>query len=236
MAIIKMDMSEYEAMKRADKLLKEALSRELKALTTIDKLNADKISALKENSKRVTIVRRNTTLETKSVVVGIHDFKHQIDYLHGLLSQRNTSWGSIEELTFARSSFERLFQTHTHETEGEDSITYVGLSEYLKTMREDYDSKRSAADKTKLSNADESLAINRNLITENKKFKRMAEVFSKKADDLVKEAKEAKKEQEEFIKALDKVANKSSNIFNYATYQVEVIKLANSLKEKNNVK
>ncbi len=56
MAEIKMDISEYEEMKKNARLLEESLERERKQSDTIEKLKEERIAALEENSKKVTTI------------------------------------------------------------------------------------------------------------------------------------------------------------------------------------
>lgn len=58
MAKVEMDASEWEAMKKVEKLLEQALKKEKKMSAKIDKLKEEKIDALKANEKMVTMVNK----------------------------------------------------------------------------------------------------------------------------------------------------------------------------------
>lgn len=59
-----MDASEWEAMKKVEKLLEESLQREQEMSAAVDKLKEEKIQALEDNSKMVTIKKEVTIVET----------------------------------------------------------------------------------------------------------------------------------------------------------------------------
>ena len=58
-----MDASEWEAMKKNEKLLEEALEREREQSKNIEQLQKEKIEAMELNSKKVTIVEEVHTVE-----------------------------------------------------------------------------------------------------------------------------------------------------------------------------
>jgi len=63
MAKIEMDMSEYEAMKKVEAVLEQALEREKVLNDEVAELTREKIELLKSNEKVITIVNRVDTTE-----------------------------------------------------------------------------------------------------------------------------------------------------------------------------
>lgn len=63
MAEVKLDISEYELMKENAKLLQDSLDREKKLSSEIDSLKEEKIQALIDNEKVVTIIKKTSIKE-----------------------------------------------------------------------------------------------------------------------------------------------------------------------------
>ena len=59
-----MDASEWEAMKKVEKLLEEAVEREKVLSSEVEKLQQEKIKALEDNARMVTIKKEVTIVET----------------------------------------------------------------------------------------------------------------------------------------------------------------------------
>lgn len=78
MAIVKLDISEYELMKENARLLKESLAREKELSGKLDKANKEKVKALKSNEKMVTIVNRKTVSTMVKTRMPVADIRRHL--------------------------------------------------------------------------------------------------------------------------------------------------------------
>jgi len=78
-----MDASEWETMKKNEKLLEEALAREKELSSKVETLQQEKIDALKANEKNVTIVKKVHVSESLMCEVPVHSI---IQRLSGIVA------------------------------------------------------------------------------------------------------------------------------------------------------
>ena len=135
MAKIEMDMSEYEAMKKVEKLLEESLQREKEMSLSIELLQKEKIKVMEQNKKSVTIIEEKRTEEIVSVKVSERQFGVAIENIFRAIktpnSSRNYSYqniGSIQDV-----AIEKLFtKTTIHDCPSRDKkVVYKGLDEVI---------------------------------------------------------------------------------------------------------
>lgn len=139
MATITMDTSEYEALKKNISLLEEAKEKEQVLNNQIQKLKDEKIEALKNNEKSVTIIKKKVITEfvrqnVPSNVV-FEGLKTLINSYR--CGNHRAMLGFTEESNALRDMFFTKEQMVSH-PEAEETITVKGLDEYKEEMREEY--------------------------------------------------------------------------------------------------
>lgn len=142
MAVIKLDISEYELMKDKARLLEAALDREKDLNDKITALQKEKVEVLENNKMVVTIVETIETVETKSTA---RTPRQIVEALTGLYDRfgnyvgMRSSFDPQEEL---HKLFEVLFETHTNRIHGQDSdktVTTKGFDEVRAEMYKEYE-------------------------------------------------------------------------------------------------
>jgi len=168
MAEIKMDISEYEAMKENKRLLENSLQKERDLNDEIKKLNTDKTKALEDAKMKVVKISKSEINE--------YYYKKKNDYdtfktLHSFVSNyasnnahshSPTSYFNIDGL------IDNLFDKIKTTSIPYEEITTYGLDEVKSEIRNDLKEKMDGDIKTKLERAEKISIRNNELITENK--------------------------------------------------------------------
>lgn len=159
MAKITMDSSEWEAMKKNEKLLEEALLREQELGDKLEKAQEEKIQTLRNNEKSVTVVKQVHVNESLLCKVSID---HVMDRLNRLIiSRQNSRESSMNHNRFHEDNFLRsqsgfgyreydyelreiqsLFYTSRNQIRfdnDQESITYKGLDQVKAEIAQEYE-------------------------------------------------------------------------------------------------
>jgi hypothetical protein len=149
MAIIKMEMSEYEAMKKVEALLEKSLEREKEQAEEIKKITEERVKVLEENDKSVTIIKVKKTSETKMSYYPQDEIIRRIQqYLnsqsrgysdhHRMMHNDEMMRNSMSmDHGHLHSFFDSFFDTRTHEFETKRTVVRKGLDEVTTTIREE---------------------------------------------------------------------------------------------------
>jgi len=158
MAKIKMDMSEWEAMKKVQKLLEESLAKEKSLRSKVENLQKEKIDALKSNEKIVTIHKKVTTSETIQCKISPH---HIVDRIKRAFAENRSSriddfmnhghqdYSNHRMDVMQHDEVKELcsyFFTEKHELKDSpelDNITYKGLDQVKADIAKDYEESMS---------------------------------------------------------------------------------------------
>jgi len=231
MATIKMDVTEYQEMQKVAKLLEEAVKREEEYRKTIQVMQAEKIDILENNEKRVTIRNEVQSIETRSILVGYDEFKRNILFLADSINHYAApTWSTrnTDNIAYARDVFERMFKTHTSEGFPEVSTTYKGFDDVKKKMKEDYHKEQTQETLDKLARAVEMSEEYNKIEAENIKLSKTVTIYKDKIEKLDSKNKYLNNRFNTFIKDIKKVIYKSINIFNYAQFKINIIKVFKS--------
>jgi len=190
MAKISMDASEWEAMKKNEKLLEEALARGKEQSEKIEKLQEEKIEAMELNSKKVTIVEEVHTVERllcrnspsnilKSLDAMYRAYKNGKDWPNHsdpmLTGVRGMGYGRITDVQMYREIgiLQDLFYTEKNEVRNQDgvrekTVTYRGLDQVKADLRDEYLSKLKAETKAELKEGEKAFKKNAKLVQDKK--------------------------------------------------------------------
>lgn len=200
MAQIKMDVSEYEAMKENKKLLEQSLKKERELQLQIQDLTKEKLQALEDAKMKVVKVKK---IERRDYVIQKRIDESRIirDLLITLGIYPDRMGRSIDTLRYSldieklRNIFFEYGQTHSY-PEVEET-TLHGLDEVVAEIREDLKNSMDKETNDKLKLAEETLEKNERLVKgnsslmkENRKLEEKCNKFSKVVDDLTIENKE----------------------------------------------
>lgn len=133
MAKIEMDISEYEEMKKNAHLLEKALKREQDLGNKIKALQQEKIEALKQNEKCVTIVKTETRTEHLRPIRSEFEMRRALqDYMsQGNWERASRGLPEIDQL--ADIFFQR---SENRSVPVSETVTVKGLDEYLEEMEQ----------------------------------------------------------------------------------------------------
>jgi hypothetical protein len=139
MAKIEMDMSEYEAMKKVETLLEQALGREKEQNAVIAELNKEKIELLTSNEKVVTVVHTKNTSETKATYLDTETIIRRIQQHTEMHrdSHMMRSQDVMNDTSYMHKLFDTFFETHVHEFETSKTVTRQGLDEVTIEIRKE---------------------------------------------------------------------------------------------------
>jgi len=149
MATIKMDVSEYQAMKKVEALLEKSLEREKEQAEEIKELTKERVKVLEENDKSVTIIKTKRTSETKMSYYPQEEIIRRIQqYLNSQSGNHRDHHRSMHDDEMRRNSmmmgqghlhsfFNSFFDTRTHEFETSKVVVRKGLDEVTATIREE---------------------------------------------------------------------------------------------------
>lgn len=191
MAQIKMDVSEYEAMKKVESLLEKSLEKERKLQVKLEKVTKEKVDAMKAAAMKVVKVHK-TQVTTNALELRSSDkvWDGLINLLCGNVESQSRGGGHINienlevnmrmmlrrageqrmsQFGYGIVDMEKLFFNKVQSISQEDiETTMHGLDEVKAEIREEYKSSQDAATKRKLKEALVMAEINIGLIDQNK--------------------------------------------------------------------
>lgn len=137
MAKIEMDISEYEEIKKNQKLLEESLQREKELSLAIELLQKEKIEVMEQNKKSVTIIEKVEKTEIIYSKVSTRDFEIAINNLYRAVRGPRDSSTHIDSLQ--DYAIDKLF-TRTESTTcppHQKQVIYKGLDEVEDRIRKE---------------------------------------------------------------------------------------------------
>lgn len=148
MAQIKMDVSEYDEMKKNALLLEEALKREKEQNDRISTLEKEKIDALKANEKSVTVIKRS---EVHEYLLQRRSPNEIIQSMNQFVQGARRGSYTMEYATDRLNNFESIFfdKSKSYSIPSEE-VTIKGLDEVKAEIRRDVENKISEETKSKL--------------------------------------------------------------------------------------
>lgn len=141
-----MDISEYEEMKKNATLLEASLKRETELSSKIDKLNQEKIEAMEQAQKSVTIITKTEINEYLHSKIDVHTAKEIITQVARVLNDKTGPMSFSMDYSPQRMIehlAERLFTKEKITSVDEDNKTIVfkGLDEVKEMIREEFSKK-----------------------------------------------------------------------------------------------
>lgn len=201
MAQIKMDISEYEAMKENKKLLEASLENERKLQDEVKKLSEEKIKALEEAKMKVVKITKISKHEHVLVKRPDNNYIfHKFMNLLGINIPPHAIFPSNFNINELIDSF---FEKQQSISQPCEEITTHGLDEIKSEIREDLKAQLNDDIKSKIERADKALTLNNELLTKIENIE--SENYNLKLDNtnLMLEIRELK----EKIKTFDKLKN-----------------------------
>lgn len=211
-----MDASEWETMKKNEKLLEEAVAREKELGAKVESLQKDKIDALKANEKMVTIVKRVNVAESLMCSVSTHDIVQRLaGMMANVANNHNDKYGrgnhiSISHMEHAFHTrnpsiymndeihhIKSLFYTEKHELRMDDdqeTITHKGLDQVKADIAKDYEESMSKKHKETIQSNKDLIKDSDALKKEIKDLKLMLKNDRRIIDDLELDVKSLSKE------------------------------------------
>lgn len=186
MAQITMDSSEWESMKKTEKLLEDSLKREKEMSDKIEKLQKEKIEELKSMEKKVVKISRNETHEYIVVTPPARRFIETIArYLRGEMTIKNGNFGytpSLEE--YVSRNIMDVFRTEKMVGATNETVTVHGLDDVKLEIKDQYKREMDAEISAKLKRADQLIEENARLAQENIELTRKSKSDSEFVDQL----------------------------------------------------
>lgn len=187
MAQITMDSSEWESMKKAEKLLEDSLKREKEMSDKIEKLQKEKIEELKSMEKKVVKIIRNETQEFIIAEPPARQFIETVArYLRGESSTSRKPWNncylSLED--YVLRNIMDVFRVVKSQGATTETVTVHGLDDIKAEIKAQYD--RGMDDKiaAKLKRAEQLIEENARLAQENIKLTQKSNIDDGMIDEL----------------------------------------------------
>lgn len=163
MAVIKMDVTEYQEMQKNALLLEQSLRREQELSAQISKLNEEKIKALEDAKMKVVKIIKKQTHQNKMVKRdGLCNLIRYIRFGSTSENQHGTTW--MEMVTQNRDEYDysylndlidSTFETVTSFSEDVVSTTVHGMDEIKVEIRKELESQIIQETKDKLKRGEE---------------------------------------------------------------------------------
>lgn len=235
MAIVKLDMTEYNLLLENKKLLKESLVREKELSGQIDSLNQEKIKILEESENMVTIVERTEHVgkiyhkrnvrPSDFYRVGSSIIVEEIsDCLNILTTRYNYEVVRKGLIEWAESTF----ITSNTVNESEKTVTRKGFDEVKKEVREEYLADLDEETKRKLKRGEEA---QKNVQKLTAQLDMADEIKNMAVESLEKRIKQLEAFWDIHIKDLHLEIDEPVSIFNYGSYKKNLKLLAEETKE-----
>lgn len=207
MAKITMDTSEYEEMKKVEKLLTDSLDREKELSKQINVLNQEKIKVLEEAKMKVVVVKRSEI--TEHILTRMHPDMLQTRLTNILTSKqreyrgvgRQSEYELNRETNYLLNALiESAFEKRTSTTVPEESITTKGLDEVKEELRKEAEENLSGIVQSQLETAKKNIAEFSSLHKERDELNEKLKTSHKVEEDLYNLLDAANKKIEELIK------------------------------------
>ena len=206
-----MDASEWEAMKKVEKLLEEAVAREKELSADVERLQQEKISALEANEKMVTIkkvVSSSETIQCKTdprlvmekffgMVANNINYAIERKGRHSHLSSRDveTAWQNSRGMQYMNHEFEAiqdLFFTTKHEMrdlEDRSETIHKGLDQVKADIAKEYEESMSKEHKAMVQSHKDLIMEAQNHHTDKLEFKETIKLQDSVIRDLERDVK-----------------------------------------------
>lgn len=230
MAKITMDSSEWEAMKKVERLLEESLVREKELSANVEKLQQEKIEALEANEKMVTIkktVISSETIQCKNdpdlimrrlfgiIANGINEsIRSKRGVGHVSIDEIESSWRSYSHLKYMGHEFraiQDLLFTEKHELrelEDRSEVIHKGLGQVKAEIAQEYEDSMSNQHKEMISDHKDLVIEVNKRIADNTELNSTVKMQGKVIRDLEKDVKKLSKQND---LNLEKIASLSNN-------------------------
>jgi hypothetical protein len=147
MAKIEMDISEYEAMKKVEKLLENSLQREQELSGAVELLQKEKIKIMEQNEKSVTIIEEKRITQVLYGKITEEDAMRAICSIANVITGKSPNYNNYSTAFLYDTLIEKLFKKS--ETQDcpplEKKVVYKGLDEVIeritKEVKESLDNK-----------------------------------------------------------------------------------------------
>lgn len=224
MAIIKMDVSEYETLKENAKLLQTSLDREKELQSQIQKLNQEKIKALEDAKMQVVHITKTEHTEyllykkePADVIKNLLNFLKINGNHYSISTLADHTVPKIQE-TFFDKAKTVSFPNEEYTTKGLDDVKAEIRIQLNKELSEDIKQKLQSAE---LNQAKYSEVVNKVKTLENELTKKQKSIDSLDASftDLTEKLEESKKytstlqNYEQKIEEIKKLVNKKYSFF-----------------------
>jgi len=150
MAQIRMDVSEYEALKENKRLLENSLAKEHELTKQIEILNKEKMMAYEEAAMKVVITKRTEHTEH---IIRPYTILESND-LHHLLSSYGLILGYGEANEFMTKLAQRVIKKETVHSPAKVETTLHGLDEVTAMLKKDIEAEISKSTQAKLKRLD----------------------------------------------------------------------------------
>ena len=212
MAKITMDASEYEAMKKVEKLLEQSLEKERTLQTKLEKITKEKMEALEQSAMRVVKIHK---VETRAIALRLRDTDEIWKHVAHLMGIKTRVPAAMDEMMsnygYGVVDLERMFFKQTETISEKPSETTIhGLDEVTAEIREEYAKKQSKEVKSKLQGAKAHQEENVTLLKASKQLSidldkkdRAMKAFVKELDALKEKTEKLEKNVETSISSVD---------------------------------
>lgn len=240
MAEIKMDVSEYEAMKEKERLLKDSLKKERELQKVIENLTKEKLQALETAKMKVIKIKR---VETRDFIIAkrvdatrvVRDLLISL----GINIPRSMSFPSFGYGEVDIDRLRDVFFEHgrTYSVPNVEETTIHGLDEITAEIKEDLKNSMDEQTKEKLKLAEETLEKNEKLVNgnsslmkENRRLEESNKRFSKLIDTLSIEDKDKEDKLRRF-EEIKSILEKGYDLFGKGKILDQLIEIAFEKKD-----
>ncbi len=205
MATITMDSTEYEFMKKTEKLLQDSLEKERELKKQIDTLNKEKIKAYEDAKMKV--VKTTKKVVTQHIMQKrptMNILARMSEVLHSFYDRSNNRWRDIQDHEIQRL-IDMCFESLTSESielGNPDTIELIGLDDIKAELKKDLLDKLNKDTKKKLEDADVALVKQKELLDLNDKNTKELGILNSIIDENYKVIDRYKVENEKLKKDL----------------------------------
>lgn len=204
MAEIKMDISEYEAMKENKKLLENSLEKERELQKQINKLNEEKNKALEDAKMKVIKIIRQESHEYTLIKKDINEIWNNIIY--ALIPSMNINdYPQIPSNYYTDFLIDSFFEKVKTTSIPSEEVTTHGLDDIKNELKNTIKNELDESIKNKIKNAEIVLSKNDELLKENQNLLKENNLAKEKNDFLL-------KQNSEVIGKLTKIENQNESI------------------------
>lgn len=223
MATITMDTSEYEALQKNIKLLEESRERESELHKEIQKLKDEALQELLDNSKKVSIVKQTTKVETIHIKKDINDI---FRYMEKLFSRYyNGNLIGMSDNDKVKYCIEAFFYIQSKTTVEDQTVTTKGFDEVKEEFEKLYKENLDKDIQTRLDKIPKLEDTIKELHNKNLNVELIEDNLERYKDEYVRSHEEHMKTVEQFSlykSNLRVILSKTWNIFNYGNIKQEI--------------